>query len=148
MTGQKAADEMTRADMIVTGCKNEWLQGVVDDILTTSESWVHFLKQLQSAFPHFETDASIRGALERVQKLTSLVIELTIRMSETEKLLLLTQKIQKKTGTERRSPVERRAKTYTYKDLADLLEELALERISAQHVEGEREAQLNFLKGG
>ena len=37
MTGQKAADEMTRADLIVTGCKNEWLRGVVDDILTTSE---------------------------------------------------------------------------------------------------------------
>ena len=24
MTGQKAADEMPRADLIVTGCKNEW----------------------------------------------------------------------------------------------------------------------------
>ena len=29
-----------------------------------------------------------------------------------------------------------------------MLEELALERISDQHVEGEREAQLNFLRGG
>ena len=72
MTGQKAADEMTRADLIVTGCKNEWLRGVVDDILTTSESWVHFLKQVESAFPHFETDESIRGALEKVQKLKEL----------------------------------------------------------------------------
>ena len=44
--------------------------------------------------------------------------------------------------------MERKAKTHTYQDLADLLEELALERISDQHVEGEREAQLNFLKGG
>ena len=61
MTGQKAADEMTCADLIVTGCKNEWLRGVVDDMLTTSESWVHFLKQLESAFPHFETDASARS---------------------------------------------------------------------------------------
>ena len=164
MTGQKAADEMTRADLIVTGCKNEWLRGVVDDILTTSESWVHFLKQVESAFPHFETDASIRGALEKVQKLKeiptpadvrqllqklkSLMTQLKIPMSETEKLLLLTRKIQKKTWTECRSTVERKAKTHTYQDLADLLEELALERISDQHVEGEREAQLNFLKGG
>ena len=37
---------------------------------------------------------------------------------------------------------------HTYQDLADLLEELALERISDQQVEGEREAQLNFLKRG
>ena len=163
MTGQKAADEMTRADLIVTGCKNEWLRGVVDDILTTSESWVHFLKQLESAFPHFETDASIRGALEKVQKLKelptpadvlqllqklkSLMIQLKIPMSETEKLLLLTRKIQKKTWTECRSTAERKAKTHTYQDLADLLEEIALGRSSDHHVEGEREAQLNFLKG-
>ena len=163
MTGQKAADELTRADLIVTGCKNEWLRGVVDDILTTSESWVHFLKQLESAFPHFETNASILGALEKVQKLKELptpadvrqllqklkspMIQLKIPMYETEKLLLLTRKIQKKTCTECRSTVERKAKTHTYQDLADLLEELALERISDQHVEGECEAQLNFLKG-
>ena len=130
MTGQKAADEMTRADLIVTGCKNEWLRGVVDDILTTSESWVHFLKQVESAFPHFETDASIRGALGKVQKLKelptpadvrqllqklkSLMTQLKIPMSETEKLLLLTRKIQKKTWTECRSTVERKAKTHTY----------------------------------
>ena len=44
--------------------------------------------------------------------------------------------------------MERKAKRNTYQDLADLLEELALERISDQHVEVEREAQLNFLKGG
>ena len=163
MTGQKAADEMTRADLIVTGCKNEWLRGVVDDILTTSESWVHFLKQLESAFPHFETNASIREALEKVQKLKelptpadvrqllqklkSLMIQLKIPMSQTEELLLLTRKIQKKTWTECRSTVERKAKTNTYQDVADLLEELTLERISDQHVEGEREAQLKFLKG-
>ena len=163
MTGQKAADEMARADLIVTGCKNEWLRGVVDDILTTSETWVHLLKQLESAFPHFQTDASIRGALEKVQKLKELptpadvrqlqqklksrMIQLKIPMSETEKLLLLTRKMQKKTWTECRSTVERKAKTHTYQDLADLLEELAIERISDQHVEGEREAPLNFLKG-
>ena len=61
------------------GCKNEWLRGVVDDILTTSESWVHFLKQLESAFPHFETDASIRGALEKVQKLKELPTPADVR---------------------------------------------------------------------
>ena len=99
----------------MTACKNEWLRGVVDNILTTSESWVHFLKQLESPFPHFETDASIGGALEKVQKLKelptpadvrrllqklkSLIIQLKIPMSQTEKLLLLTQKIQKKTWT-------------------------------------------------
>ena len=163
MTGQKAADEMTRADLIVTGCKNEWLQGVVEDILTTSDSWVHFLKHLESAFLHFETDACIRGALEKLQKLKelptpaavrqllqklkSLMTQLKIPMSETEKLLLLTRKIQKKTWTEGRSTVERKAKTHTYQDLADLLEEPALERISDQHVKGEREGQLDFLKG-
>ena len=162
MTWQKAADEMTRADLIVTGCKNEWLRGVVDDILTTSESWVHFLKQLESAVPHFETAASIRGALEKVQKLKelptpvdvrqllqklkSLMIQLKIPMSKTEKLLLLTRKIQKKTRTECPLTEERNAKMHSYEDLADLLEKLALERISDQHVEGEREAQLNFLK--
>ena len=79
---------------------------MVDDTLTTSESWVHFLKQFESAFPHFETDACIRGGLEKVQelkelptsadvrqllqKLKSLMIQLRIPMSETEKLLLLT----------------------------------------------------------
>ena len=148
MTGQKAADEMTHADLIATGCKNQGLRGVVDDILTTSESWVHFLKQLESAFPHFETDASFPGALEKVQtlkefpttaavrqllqKLKSLMIQLKIPMSKTEKLLLLTRRIQKKTWTECRWTVERKAKTHTYKDLADLLEELALERTSDQ----------------
>ena len=121
MTGQKAADGMTRADLIVTSCKNEWLEGVVDDILTTSESWVHFLKHLESASPYSETDASIRGALEKVQKLKELrtpadvrqllqklkrlMIQLNIPISETEKLLLLTRKIQKKTWTECRSTV-------------------------------------------
>ena len=164
MTGQKGADEMARADLIVTGCKNDWLRGVVDDILTTSESWEEFLRQLEFAFPHFETDASIRGALEKVQKLKelptpaegrqllqklkSLLIQLKTPMSETEKLLLLTRKIQKKTWTECRSTVERKAKTHTYKDLAELLEELALERVTHQHVEGEHEAQLHFLSEG
>ena len=76
------------------------------------------------------------------------MIQLKIPMSETEKPLLLTGKSKKKTWTERRSTVERKTKTHTYQDLADLLEELALERISDQHVEGEREAQLNFLKRG
>ena len=83
-----------------------------------------------------------------LQKLKSLMIQLKIPMSETEKLLLLTRKIQKKSWTECPSTVERKAKTHTYQDLADLLEELALKRISDQHVEGERQAQLNFLKGG
>ena len=76
------------------------------------------------------------------------MIQLKIPMSETEKLLLLTRKIQKKTWIGCRSTVEGKAKTHTYQDLADLLEELALERISDQHVEGECEAQLNFLKVG
>ena len=148
----------------MTGCKNQRLLGVVDEFLTTSKSWVHFPKLLESAFPHFETNTSIRGALEKMQKLKelptpadvrqllqklkSLMIQLKILMSETEKLLLLTRKIQKKSWTECRSTVERKAKRHTYKDLADLLEELALERILDQHVEGERKAQINFLKGG
>ena len=76
------------------------------------------------------------------------MIQLKIPMSETEKLLLLTRKIQKKTWMEFRLTVEGKAKTHTYQDLADLLEALALERISDQHVEGEREAQLNVLKVG
>ena len=61
---------------------------------------------MESAFPHFETDASSRGALEKeqklkepptpanvrqlLQKLKSLMIQWKIPMSETEKLLLLT----------------------------------------------------------
>ena len=49
MTEQKVPVEMTGADLIVTGCENEWLPGVVDDFLTTSESWVHFMEQLESA---------------------------------------------------------------------------------------------------
>ena len=87
MTRQKAADEMTRADLIVTGCKNEWLRGVVDDILTTWESWVHFVKQLESALPHFETDASIRGALENMQKLKELPTTADVRHCRSSKAL-------------------------------------------------------------
>ena len=61
---------------------------------------------LESAFPHFETDASFRRALEKVQKLKELptpadvrqllqklkglTIQLKIPLSQTEKLLLLT----------------------------------------------------------
>ena len=74
MNGQKAADEITRTNLIETGCKNKWLRGLVDDILTTSKSWVHFLKQLEPAFPHFETHASIRRALEKVQKFKELPV--------------------------------------------------------------------------
>ena len=129
MTGQKAADGKTRADLIVTGCKKEWLHGVVEDILTTSESWVHFLEQLDSDFPHFETNAPICGALQKVQKLKelpspadvrqllhklqSLMIQMKISLSEPEKLLLPTPKMKKKTWTELGSTVERKTKTHT-----------------------------------
>ena len=65
--------------------------------------------------------------------------------SETKKLLLLSRKLQKKTWAKCRSTVERKAKTHTYSDLAELREELALERESDHHVAGDREACTSTL---
>ena len=66
--GQTKASEMIKTDLVVTGCKTDWLRELLEDLLSKSNTFVKFLAKIEETFPVFETDMHIRQQLLDLSK--------------------------------------------------------------------------------
>ena len=113
LTGQTKASDMIKADLVVTGCKTDWLPELLADLLSDSNTFVEFLAKIEETFPVFETNMHICQQLLDLSKfkefpkldeinqmearIRKLVARLTCDYSEYDKLILLRSKIPVKT---------------------------------------------------
>ena len=140
LTGQIKASDMIKADLVVTGCKTDWLRELLEDLLSESNTFVEFLSKIEETFAVLETDMHIRQQLldlskfkkvpkldeinQREARIRKLVARLTCGYSEYDKLILLRSKIPAKTWSECKDTPARKALTHSYSDLLRLLEAL------------------------
>ena len=160
LTGQTKASDMIKADLVVTGCKADWLRQLLEDLLSESNTFVEFLSKIEETFPVFETDMHIRQQLLDLSKfkefpkldeinqmearIRKLVARLTCGYFEYDKLILLRSKIPAKTWSECKDTPARKALTHSYSDLLRLLKALSMERESDQAAD--RHAHLNYAQ--
>ena len=158
LTGQTKASDMIKADLVVTGCKTDWLRELLEDLLSESNTFVEFLSRIEQTFPVLETDMHIRQQLLDLSKfkevlkldeinqmeamIRKLVARLTCGYSEYDKLILLRSQIPAKTWSECKDTQTRKALNHSYSDLLRLLEALSMERDSVQAAN--RHANLNY----
>ena len=151
---------MIKADLVVTGCKTDWLRELPEDLLSESITFVEFLSKIEETFPVFETDMHIRQQLlypskfkefpkldqinQMEARIRKLVARLTCGYSEYDKLILLRSKILAKTWSECKDTPARKALTHRYSDLLRLLKALSMERESDQAAD--RQAHLNYAQ--
>ena len=50
---------MIKADLVVTGCKKDWLRELLEDLLSECNTFVLFLAKIEQTFPVFDTDMQI-----------------------------------------------------------------------------------------
>ena len=141
LTGQTKASDMIKADLVVTGCKTDWLRELLVDLLSESNTFVEFLSKIEETFPVFETDMHIRQQLLDLSKfkefpkldeinqmearIRGLVARLTCGYSEYDKLIVLRSKIPAKTWSECKDTPARKALTHSYFELLRLLKALS-----------------------
>ena len=117
-------------------------QKQVEQIVKNCSTWAEALERLEKTFPVYNTDLSVRTQIEELPRLSEYVCDLEYLFSRmnvgsygpTERHLWLVGKIPTHTWEHCRSTSERKRRTYTYDDLADLLIELALERQNDSHM--------------
>ena len=140
LTGQTKASDMIKSDLVVTGCKTDWLRELLEDLLSESNTFVEILAKIAETFPVFETDMHIRQQLLDLSKfkefpkvdeinqmearIRRLVAKLTCGYSEHDKLILLRSKIPAKTWSECKDTPARKGLTHSYFDLLRLLKAL------------------------
>ena len=59
---------MIKADLVVTGCKTDWLCELLEYLLSESNTFVEFFSKIEETFPVFETDMHIRDQLLDLSK--------------------------------------------------------------------------------
>ena len=160
LTGQTKSSDMIKADLVVTGCKTDWLRELLEDLLSESNTFVEFLSKIEETFPVFESDMHIRQQLSDPSKFKEfpkldeinqmeartrkLVARLTCGYSEYDKLVLLRSKRPAKTWSECKDTPARKALTHSYSNLLRLLKALSMERESDQAAD--RHAHLNYAQ--
>ena len=68
LTGQTKAADMIKADLVVTGCKTDWLRELLEDLLSESNTFVEFFSKIGETFPVFETEMHVRQQLLDLSK--------------------------------------------------------------------------------
>ena len=68
LTGETKASGMIKAEVVVTGCKTDWLRELLEDLLSESNTFLEFLAKIEETFPVFETDMHIRQQLLDLSK--------------------------------------------------------------------------------
>ena len=61
LTGQTKASDMIKADLVVTGCKTDWLRELLEDLLSESNTFVEFLSKIEETFAADQCTARIAG---------------------------------------------------------------------------------------
>ena len=156
LTGQSHVDVAGKCSLLNRSCITTFVQKHVKQIVKTCSTWAEVLPRLKKTFPVYETDLSLRTQIEELPMLPEIpsaarvfeyVCDLEYLFSRrnvgsyrpTEPRQWLVSRIPTRTWDDCRSPSERKSRTHTFDDLADLLIELALERENDSHTE-------NFLK--
>ena len=154
LTDEEHADVKTksRLTLIKKACKKNFLQRQVKTAIRKSSNCGYFLKKLEEMYPVYETDLSVRTALEklptlpefptpaRISEFVARLEELMERMNPTsygptEPHLWLVGKIPPKTSKSCRETSGRNSRTHCYDDLIDLLIEWAMERVNDSHMD-------------
>ena len=151
---------MIKADLVVTGCKTDWLRELLKDLLSESNTFVEFLSKIEETFPVLETDMHFHQQLLDLSKfkefpkldeinqmearIRNLVARLTCGYSEYNKKILLRSKIPAKTWSECKDTPARKALTHSYCDLLRLLKALSMERKSDEAAD--RHTHLNYAQ--
>ena len=151
---------MIKADLVMTGCKTDWLRELLEDLLSESNTFADFLAKIEETFPVFETDMHIRqqpvdlSKLEEFPKLDGinqmearirrLVARLTCGYPEYDKLILLRSKIPAQTWSECKDTPACKALTQSYSDFLKLLKALSMERESDQAAD--RHVHFNYAQ--
>ena len=120
---------MIKADLVVTGCKTDWLRDLLEDLLSDSSTFVEFLARIEETSPVFETDMHIRQQLLDLSKfkefpklgeinqmearITKLVARLMCGYSEYDKLIGLRSKILAKAWSDCKDMPARKALTHS-----------------------------------
>ena len=145
-------DVATKCSLLKRSCKKKFLQKQVKRIVKTCSTWAEVLQRLEKTFPVYETDLSVRTQIEDLPMLpefpsaarvSEYVCDLEYLFSRmnvgsygaTEPHLWLMSKIPQRTWDDCRATSERKSRTHSYDDLADLLIVLALERENDSHME-------------
>ena len=165
LTGQANADVETKCSLIRKSCKKRYLQRQVKLAIKRCQTWGEVLQRLERMFPVYETDLSVRTAIEELPmlpefpsaaRISEFVCDLEYQFSRlnpgsfgpTEPHLWLVGKIPPKTWEDCRSNSERKRRTHTYEELVDLLVELALERENDTHMDHYLRKHLGRGSGG
>ena len=155
MTGQTYASGRVKCDLLLQCCKTKYLEKQVKQILTKSATFAEVLVALESQYPSYETDLSIRTEIQnlgmlsnnpKAARITELLADLDHWVGRLtpgsygsdELSLWLVAKIPTSVWDECRGTAERKARTLPYEDLSVLLLELALEKGSNQHLDAYR----------
>ena len=151
---------MIKANLVVTGCKTDWLRELLEDLSSESNTFLEFLAKIEETFPVCETDMHIRQQLldlstfkefpkldeinQMEARIRKLVARLTCGYSEYHKLILLRCKIPAKTSSECKGTPARKALSHSYSDLLRLPKALSMESESDQAAD--RHAHLNYAQ--
>ena len=151
---------MIKADLVVTGCKTDWLRELLEDVLSESNTFVKFLAKIEETFPVFETDMHIRQQLldlsnfmefpkldeinQMGARIRELVARLTCGYSEYDQQIMLRSKMPGNTWSECRDTPAREALTHSYSNLLRLPKALSMERESDQATDCH--AHLNYAQ--
>ena len=143
------------SDLLLQCCKTKYLEKQVKQIVTKSATFADVLVALERQYPTYETDLSIRAEIQnlavlpnnpkpgRVSELLADLDHWAVRLtpgsySSDNLLFWLVAKLPRELWDECRSTAERKARALNYEDLCVLLLELALEKVSDQHLNAYR----------
>ena len=59
---------MIKGDLMVTGCKTDWLRELLEELLSESNTFMEFLAKIEEIVPVFETDMHTRQQLLDLSK--------------------------------------------------------------------------------
>ena len=158
LTGGTHASGRIKCDLLLQCCKTKYLEKQVRPMVTNSATFADVLVALESRYPTYETDLSIRAEIQNLAVLpnnpkpgrsSELLADLDHwagrltpgSYSSDDLLFWLVAKLPRELWDECRSTAERKARSLRYEDLSVLLLELALEKESDQHLN-------NYCPGG
>ena len=151
MTGQTHASGRVKCDLLLQCCKTKYLEKQVKQTVTKSATFADVLVALESDYPTYESDLSIRAKIQnlavlpnnpkpaRVSKLLADLDHWAGRLtpnsySSNDLLLWLVAKLSRELWDEGGSTAELMTRALNYEDLSVLLSELPLEKESDQHL--------------
>ena len=155
MTGQTHASGRVKCDLLLQCCKTKYLEKQVKQIVTQSATFADVLVALETQYPTYDTDLSIRAEIQNLPvlpnnpkpaRVSELLADLDHRAgrltpgsySSDDLLFWLVAKLPRELWDECQSTAEGKARALNYEDLSVLLLELALEKESDQHLNAYR----------